>query len=679
MLLALVLVPVWRLLALEAAPMAREALRLTDAYAGRLATGTIVVLAIAAIATLLVREARIERPLAKWWGMVCSWRIVVFAAALATLSAILTGAVSFYVWGGKPALVDALAHYVQARYLAQGLAAGPPRFPYEFWIVANTFVTQNGWVSEYLPGHAGVLALALRSGAVWAAGPVLMGVTTLFTALAVERLIPEDRAAARLGALLFAVSPFLMTVAAAQLSHVTAAALISVGAYFALRARDAGWGWAVGAGVAVGAVFTTRPLSAVTIGAVVTLGSWLTHFPNHQSPLRYLSSRTLGAFLGALPFVAAVAVYNAHFFGNALRFGYVAYMGPGHGLGFHLDPRGSVYGPVEAVAYTSSDLVTLGFFLFRTPISVVVLIGVFLLAAGRLSAGVRVVVTWALGFVVPLAFYWHHDLLLGPRLMSDAAPAWCLLAAVAGLGLVRAVPRDRLLGNRFGPRVFVAVALLASLVVGFGWLTPRALKQYRTAFAQRVEPLERKDPLLVFVHDSWNDRIAARLIAAGMRADSVSLALERNSSCRMEEFATAYASDEASETRVPLPTLTFAPGTTDGSTLTRLESGVVVRLRPDEVLTPECRRQADADRHGTLALMPLLWQGDLPGLGGNGPMYLRDLGPVANAIAVAQFPDRRPAVLFLAPSDRSSRAVPYDVGMRALWGEGDAPDADVPR
>lgn len=667
----LVLVPVWRLLTVEATPMAREAVRLTDTYAMLLARGTVAVLAIAAVAGLVVRSARFERPLGKWWEAVCSWSTVRYAVVLAALSAVLTAGIAFYVWEGKPALVDALAHFVHARYLAQGLAAGPPGFPYEFWVVANTFVTENGWVSQYPPGHTAVIAAAMRVGAPWAASPMLMGVTALFTTLTADRLFPEDRGAARLGALLFAVSPFLTTIAAAHLSHVTAAALLSVGAYCALRARDAGWGWAVAAGVAVGAVFAARPLTAFTIGAVVTVGTWLTRLPSDQGVLRYLTSRTLGACLGALPFVLAVAAYNAHFFGSPTRFGYVAYLGPGHELGFHLQPHGAPFGPVEGLAYTSSDLVALGVFLFRTPISVLVVVGAFLLTAHRLSAGVRLVVAWALALVVAYAFYWHHDLVLGPRLLSDAAPAWCLLAAVAGLGLVRAIPEGRLLGHRFSPRVFAASAFLVSLVVGVGFLTPRAIGEYGSAFARQMSPVPRNAPMLVFVHDSWNDRIAARLVASGMRGDSVTLALQQNTSCRMEEFAQAYAR-EAADTTDPLPALAVAPGSSDGSRPTRLESGIVVRARPGEPLTPACLEQAGSDRLGTLQLMPFLWQGDLPGLGGEAPMYLRDLGPVANAAAIGRFPNRRPVMLFLDPADRSPRTVPYGVGMETLWG-------DVPR
>ncbi len=669
-LILLVVVPFWHLLSQQTGPLAREAIRLSDSYAAASWQGTILLLLVAGAAALLIPPTTYERPLARFWAVVSSFSSVRFALALAIMSGALTAGLSFYLSDAKPVLVDVLAQFVQARYLAEGMAAAPSGFPFEFWIVANTFVTDNGWVSQYPPGHGALLAVGLRLGAVWAVGPLLMATTTLFTALAAERLFPRDRAIARLGALLVAVSPFLITLAAMHMSHVSAAALVSLAAYCALRARDDGWGWAVAAGVAVGGVFATRPLSAVTIGAVVTVGVWLTGLAGREQRLRYLGTRVVAAFIGALPLVLAVAAYNAHFFDSPFRFGYLAYLGPHHGLGFHADPRGNFYGPLDGLGYTSSDLLALGFFLFRTPISVVLIIGVFLLVARRLSSGSRLVTAWALALVLPLAFYWHHDLFLGPRLLSDAAPAWCLLAAVATVGLVRRIPAvRRLAGNRFSPRVFGGVALLLSVIVGFGYLTPRDLRDYARTFASQVAPLKSVSPVLVFVHDNWNDRMVAQLLANGMRADSVTVALARNSSCRMNEFTAAYASRRAGDTMRVLPALEFAVAANDGSEPTRLPSGVVVRARPDEQLAPECRRQARSDRHGTLPLMPLLWQGDLPGLGGGSAMYVRDLGPATNAALIDRFPERRPVVLFLRERDRSPTVVAYELGMEVLWGE----------
>ena len=47
--------------------------------------------------------------------------------------------------------------------------------------------------------------------------------------------------------------------------------------------------------------------------------------------------------LGAAPFVAALALYNAHFFGSPLRWGYEAALGPAAGPGFGVDPWGNAY------------------------------------------------------------------------------------------------------------------------------------------------------------------------------------------------------------------------------------------------------------------------------------------------------------------------------------------------
>ena len=109
------------------------------------------------------------------------------------------------------------------------------------------------------------------------------------------------------------------------------------------------------------------------------------------------------------------------------------------------------------------------------------------------------------------------------------------------------------------------------------------------------------------------------------------------------------------------------PALSDGSEYSRLPTGVVVRKRVDETLSPQCLIQANADSLGTLPLMPLLWQGDLPGIAGNGAMFVRDLGPAANRTLIERFPERRPVVLLRRPPDGAIAAVQYEAGMEAMW------------
>jgi hypothetical protein len=668
-LVLLVMVPFWKLLSSHTTPIAREAVRLTDSYAVLILQGTVFVVVLASVIAFLVPLQTFERPIRRAAGHICLWSPVRYALALATVSGTMTAGLSHYVWRTKPVLIDTLAQFIHARYVSAGMLSGPPGWPYEFVVSTNTLVTANGWVSQYPPGHVVLLGLGFATGAVWLICPLLMAVTVMFTSLVAERLFPEDRTVARTGALLFAVSPYLMTLAAAHMSHVTAAALLSVAAYCALRARDEGWQWALPAGLAVGAVFGTRSLSALVIGAVVTGGTWLTGLAVRKRPGAFLTARVAAALTGALPLALAVAAYNAHFFGSPFEFGYTASLGPNHGLGFHPDPFGNPFGPLEGLAYTSSDLVALGYFLLRTPLSVVLVAGIFLLVAQRLSAGTKLITAWALFPILSFAFYWHHDLILGPRMLSDAAPAWCLLASVAGLGLVRALPPGRLLvRNRFSPRVFAGAALAIALVLAAGYFIPRDLRDYSRTFARSPTPPSADFPTLIFVHGSWSGRIVATLLGSRMRGDSVNLAVSQNSTCRAHEFAAAYAERARGDTTIALPNLTFLRGETDGSRPTTLTGDVVVRSGPDEQLGPECLSQVRSDRGGTIPLMPLLWQGDLPGMPDRGAMFVRDMGPDANAQLIERYPRRRVGVLYRRTEDGTIVLSRYEDGMYALWG-----------
>src|SRR5690606_7505511 len=94
-----------------------------------------------------------------------------------------------------------------------------------------------------------------------------------------------------------------------------------------------------------------------------------------------------------------------------------------------------------------------------------------------------------------------------------------------------------------------------------------------------------------------------------------------------------------------------------------------IRVAEGERLTPECIREAESDRFGILDVAPLLWQGDLPGSGGHGGMFVRDLGPERNARIIEQNPERTPWLFALTRPDGEPQLMPYDEGMRLLWKE----------
>jgi hypothetical protein len=548
-----------------------------------------------------------------------------------------------------------------------------------FWHIQHTIVTPNGWVSQYPPGHIVLLAAGFRLGAVWAVGPVLAAITVFFTALSAERLLPSNRAVARFGAVLASVSPFLIGLASAYMNHITAAAFGTLAIYLALRTRAGHSTWAVPTGAALAWTFGTRPLSALAFGAVVAFGIWITEGERGKLSIRRWLTWVGGACAGAAPFMAALGIYNAHFFGSPFRFGYSIALGPATSLGFHRDPWGNWYGPLEALAYTSTDLLALSLNLLETPVPIVPLIGVFIILARKFSAGERIIIAWALVPVLANVFYWHHGLFMGPRMLNEVAPAWALLAAVAAVGLIRSIPGNHyLLGTRYSSRIAVGSYLLVGGTVGITVLAPMRLLSYGGDWqaSARLTIEETSEPSLVFIHGGWSARAEMMLASGGMRLDSVETALRQNSTCRVHDFAITFYTGSEEEIAEAGAKLDFVPRSNGLPPSVEISPGSSIRVSHNERLSERCKHEIFADRHGVMDISSLIWQGDLPGLPAKGALYVRDMGPEINARLIHRFPERTPLVLYTTGHESQPQLVPYEEGMTAIWNPAFR-DADV--
>ena len=629
LLVALVAVPAFVVLDPGAAPNSLQDLMRRSGfehwtYTWGVSTGvwTLLVLGGAAVAGawaggrvsgLLVRAgAIIERPPA--------WAAATF---LGLLGAGLTAAVALVAFDGRTILNDASVQLLQARYFAAGHLSGPVLAMPEFWSIQFMVHAPAGWVSQYPPAQALWLAAGFRLGGAWVAMAGAMGMLGAFSTLAFERLLPERVAAARLGALLAVTSPMLLALAGGYMNHATMAAFAALALWLALRAETGGAAWALAAGGAMGFMVTMRPVSGLLIGTAVTAGVWLTA-PRREPGLRrpWLLRRFGGWVLGGLPFAVGLAWYNARFFGGPLTLGYTAAAGPSHGLGFHVDPWGRMYGITQALGYTSTELLSLGRELLGTALPVVGLVGLFLLCARRLRRGERILAAWALLPILASALYWHHDLVFGPRMLGEAVPAWCALLVLAVIGLARLARRGWLSD---------ALAIVVLVAVGYGLAAGgRARIDRVAARAAPIPEVTEPGPALVFVHEVWADRVGARIASRGMRLDSVRALLTRYHPCQLEA---AFVGAEG----------------------------------PEEV-ADQCRRESESDRLGWLGLTDYLWHGDPPGLDGAGVLWTRDLGPEANARLIEAHPDRTP--LFVIPDGRGDgEVVPYDTGVNALWSD----------
>ncbi len=603
------------------------------------------------LAALLVDSATLEKLIAKVVAPLTKPTTLAFALVLAAVASGIAALFAFTVMGGVPMLIDSFAQLLHARYLAEGMVAGPVNSNSEFWHIQQTVLTPNGWVSQYPPGHVLLLAAGLKLGLAWFVGPLCWGVAVLFTTLALHELV-SSVAVARLASLLAALSPFGLALSGAFMSHVPAAACAAAALYFVARARDGALVPAAFGGLALGALFTMRPLTAVALAAAAALFA--------LSQRRLLVPTVM--FMGAAPFIVAVAAHNHYFFGSPTRFGYTAALGPNAGLGFGIDPWGNRYGIVEALGYTSAELTTLSLFLFETPLPLVLLVGLFF-ALGERTREEWLLFAWCAAPVLANLFYWHHGLFMGPRMLADVGILWAALSVVSVIGLVGSIRAEWRLANKYSPRTFATGTVLATVVLGVVMLLPQRLASYRVPQATQglLKAPEVDEPTLVFVHGGWTARIGMRLAGHGMRLDSVETALRQNSTCRVHAFADSFASGGKSSIA-----LDFAPRATDLPLVAEISPGNRIRVVDNEQLDESCATQVRADQSGVIDVSPFVWQGDLPGTKAHGALFVRDMGPQANHSLIAQHEDRRP--MMLIPHADTVALVPYTIAVRAIWG-----------
>ncbi len=535
-------------------------------------------------------------------------------------------------------------------------------------MVQNSILVEGGWASIYPPFHTALLAVGVAVGTPWLVGPVMTALLTFATALALDRLLPDRPALARGAALLVALSPFLLFLGGTELSHPTAGALAAVTLLCALLARDGTWAWSVATGAAVGAFVCTRPWTGVALSAALVVATWLPAARRRASAARWSAARLGGLLVGGIPFAVLLLSWNDRLFGDPFRLGYLAAYGPAHGLGWHTDPWGNLYGARQALAFTGADLVQLGARLLETPLPAVALVGLGLAVLPTLPAGAVPLLAWAGAGVAANAAYWHHGSHFGPRLLFETAPAWVALWAVAWAGLTGS--RSPLPARA---RRFVGWAGVLSLV-GAALLVPGTAGAYRIGEAEAGAyrlPRPPEEPALVFVHGSWSSRVVARLVASGMRRDSVETALRRNPLCAVDRYARLRA-EGASD--LPALDLEARPGTPPGLAEVTLSPGNRIRIDPRRPLEPVCAREAAADRFGTMELEPLLWQA--PPLPGATLVLARDLGPDANRAVREAF--RGYSAWMTIGTPEGTSLAPYEDAVSRLWRGGASPSGGGP-
>lgn len=666
-------------------------------------TGTLTAVLLGVLLAFLIPRSRVLPHFERVGGRLSSIPVSRWALGVSGLAFVLAVVVNAVMYGGFYTNIDEISSIIHARYLAAGQLAGQLPGSAAGWLIPNMLTVDAGWVSQFPPSHLVLLASGVLLGVPQLLGPLLFAALAGFSTLSLSRLIPAHQSSVRIAGLLVALSPFLVSFGAGGWSHTSAGAFLWLALYAALRARDGSGGWSVLAGAAIGIAVCSRPWVSVLLGTLATLGTWLSYeWGNARSgsvletmrrmSWRWMGARIGGTVLGGAPFAVALGLYNRALFGSSTTLGYVTAFGTRHGLGFHQDPWGNPYTALDALGLTSGDVIVFGTQLLETPLPLGALIGIWLLLARQLPKGAALLAAWAALPVGGNALYWFHS----TRMMYEAAPAWIALSVLALVPLfadsaTEGAPAmsapDTASSASGGPdpsptsrrrrldpagvglwtaTVAVGMALLLGIPQRVGSLSWDA-----EALARLTVPVMPDDePALVFVHVSWNERLSARLQGpAGMRQDSVISLLRRNTNCTLDTYAAAR--EEAMTGRaadLPVVDLQQLAGTPDDIVRPPVPDGTTLRTRQSERFSTACQRELNADRFGAVALAPLLWQGDLPGIEEGAPLFVRDLGPERNEPVVQHYSGRSAWVFVPKEDGAPPELVPYAEAMQVLWG-----------
>ncbi len=532
-----------------------------------------------------------------------------------------------FAFSRRPLLIDSVIQLFQARIFASGRLYAVAPVDEAFFAVQHMLVDGFRWYSQYPPGHSALLSMGVLVRAAWLV-PVALSLGTAAFLFGFSRRV-YDTATARVTVMLLAVAPFFWFMGASHMNHVSALFFVSAFLY-ALAAWDEQGGWwrLLGAGLAIGAAFLSRPLTAVAVG--LAMAPFVLHTAWRNRDARSIAAAAAGCLMAVLAYLA----YNAATTGDPLLPGYMKLWGVDHGLGFHATPWGDVHTPIAGLRNELTDLALLSSLMFEGPIPA-------LLPAGLLFA-----LGWAsrqwdhrllAGFLaLPAAyfFYWHRDAFLGPRYLYSGL-AFLVPLTARGLLEVYRRWRDRNLWEgssltRVPITSAVSTLLLLCFLYAALYSTPRRFHVYRSGLASmKVDlPAEARtagiSDALVFIPVSWGNRLLARMRGLGVPAAASETAYRRNDHCALELLLRGAEAEGWDGGRTSAAIASLAEVGAVVPTSSRLSNGdPTLRLVEGEMPVAECLDEIFYDRAGYANYSPFLPDQD-PGL--TGPLVIaRDL------------------------------------------------------
>jgi hypothetical protein len=380
---------------------------------------------------------------------------------------------------------DSISQLFQARIFAAGkLYLASPLFPGFF---DYTHIINNGrWYSQYLFLHSLLLVPFVKLGAPWLLNP-LLGALTPPAVYFLGREVYDERTG-RLGAVLAALSPFLLNMSAEFMNHSSTLLFVTLFAVFFFRTLRLGrWYDATAAGAFLGLALNVRPFTAVAMAAPFAAFLYVTQ----RDPRAALRRLFPGALALAL-FAGLILLYNWLTNGDPTVFGYVVKWGPGHEIGFGKSGWGPEHTPWRGLVNTGNNLNGLNKNLFEWPVPA--LLPLFaLLFSGRADRRDWLLFGSFAALVAAYFFYWYQDLIFGPRFLFEGL-GFLVLLTVRGLEampqFVNRLFRTALTGESWSRSLGRSLPLVLLLAAAVS-VPPLYIHKYRNYFGITGSTLEK--------------------------------------------------------------------------------------------------------------------------------------------------------------------------------------------
>jgi hypothetical protein len=610
---------------------------------------TIIVLVTVATGAALV-GARADALIARARAWVLAPTPATFGIGVAVVACAGSAFFAWYCLDRQVWIIDEMTQRFQGRALLAGrlsLVAEP--FP-EFFETRQTAVVRGRWFGEFPIGGVAMVGIAEALRAGWLLNAIATGVSSW----ALYRFLRNaaGEAPARVTALLFATSPFVLFMGASRMDHprtlaALLLALIALSQWATAANESRRRLGAAGVGLGIGVLAAIRPFDALLVAVPVGLYqlsiAW--RDPDRRRSLLWQVA------VGAIP-VATMLAVNAATTGHAFQFGYDIVNGPAHRPGFHRDPEGAMFTVARGVQQSSRYLARLNTVMLEWPVPAMAIVALTLMLHRRRDAlrGGTLLVAIFGAITLGYTAYWHEGDAFGPRFLFLGVPG--LLFCIARFPAALSTRVRGRFAFRFAWLLLGVCAMAAWLPTGGSrvsgvWARAAAYRSVLHPAFPHVERAVRSESLanaLVFVREPWDARLGGRLRALGLSPYGADRILLDFDACALTEALAAEDTLAAVNADERLDRIIRTARAAGGAQPIDGAPGAAARLLfvPGRQLTDRCRQALAADDSGTAPYAHFLSYNTIgrDGRIDGSVVFVRDLGR-DNERLRDRFPGRR--------------------------------------